>query len=107
VYQGHAGGLDPTELWRIGLLATAGLEPDLTLVLDLPLEHAAERRGARTDRMEGREHTYQQRVRDGFLIEARRRPERIRVLNADGDVDELQTRVRREVDRVLDTHRRT
>src|SRR5262249_8886292 len=38
VYQGHAGGLDPAALWQAGLLATRGLEPDLTLVLDLPVE---------------------------------------------------------------------
>src|SRR4030095_13422843 len=38
VYQGHAGGLDPNEIWRVGLFGTGGLEPDLTLVLDLPLE---------------------------------------------------------------------
>src|SRR5262249_24973105 len=37
VYQGHAGGLDPEQLWALGRLAPAGLEPDLTVVLDLPL----------------------------------------------------------------------
>src|SRR5262249_28539762 len=35
VYQGHAGGLDVEQLWSVGRLATGGLEPDLTLVLDL------------------------------------------------------------------------
>ncbi len=107
VYQGHAGGLDPPELWRIGLLATGGLEPDLTLVLDLPLEKAAARRGARTDRMEGRERAYQQRVRDGFLIEARRRPERIVVLDAELSIEALQAHIRREVQLVLEANRRT
>ena len=106
VYQGHAGGLDPDELWRIGRLATSGLEPDLTLVLDLPLEQATARRGARTDRMESRERAYQQRVRDGFLAEAKRCPEHIRVVNADADIEELQARIRREVELVLETHRR-
>jgi dTMP kinase len=107
VYQGHAGGLDPAELWRIGTLATGGLEPDLTLVLDLPLEQAVSRRGARTDRMEGRERAYQQRVRDGFLTEAHLRPDRIRVVSADAGVEELQARIRREVEVVLEAHRRS
>ena len=40
VYQGYAGGLDPQKLWDLGLLATGGLEPDVTFVLDLPLEIA-------------------------------------------------------------------
>src|SRR5262245_53115690 len=44
VYQGHAGGLDPQLLWSVGLMATGGLEPDLTFVLDLPTELARDRR---------------------------------------------------------------
>src|SRR5439155_6320250 len=40
VYQGHAGGLSTEKLWETGLFATGGLEPDLTFVLDLPLEIA-------------------------------------------------------------------
>src|SRR5438874_12648640 len=36
VYQGHAGGLNPADLWAVGRVATGGLEPDLTLVFDLP-----------------------------------------------------------------------
>src|SRR5437763_800965 len=44
VYQGHAGGLDPEQLWQIGHLATGGLEPDLTIVLDLSPEEAVGRR---------------------------------------------------------------
>src|SRR5258707_7429723 len=34
VYQGHAGGMSPEDLWKIGAVATGGLEPDLTLLLD-------------------------------------------------------------------------
>src|SRR5262249_18402469 len=41
VYQGHAGGLDPALLWQVGALATGGLEPDRTFVLDLPVDVAA------------------------------------------------------------------
>src|SRR5688500_3880678 len=40
VYQGHAGGLDPALLWELGRFSSGGLEPDLTFVLDLPLEAA-------------------------------------------------------------------
>jgi dTMP kinase len=82
VYQGHAGGLDPTRLWEVGLLATQGMEPDLTVVLDLPPESALARRKGAADRVENREAAYHARVREGFLAEARRRPERIRVVDA-------------------------
>src|SRR5262249_7263385 len=63
VYQGHAGGIDPERLWTIGAFATGGLEPDLTLVLDLPLELAAPRRKAAADRVESRDEHYHRRVR--------------------------------------------
>src|SRR5438046_3166490 len=44
VYQGHAGGLDADLLWTIGRMATGGVEPDLTLILDLPVEVSMSRR---------------------------------------------------------------
>ncbi len=37
VYQGYGGGLDVDALWKIGHIATGGLDPDLTFILDLPL----------------------------------------------------------------------
>src|SRR5207244_10539935 len=82
VYQGHAGGLDVDELWRVGRLATGGLEPDLTIVLDLPVELTSARRMRPGDRMESRNREFHERVRAGFLEEASRRPELICVLDA-------------------------
>jgi dTMP kinase len=101
VYQGHAGGLNPQELAEIGRVATGGLEPDLTLVLDLPVGAAAARRIGPTDRMESRDVAYHCRVREGFLAEARRRPERIRIVNADQPVEAVHEQIRREVAGVM------
>lgn len=103
VYQGYAGGLDPHQLRHAGHLATGGLEPDLTLVLDLSLEQARARRNRPADRLESREDAYHQRVREGFLVEARRRPDRIKVLDASAATDVVQTLIREEVSRVLAT----
>jgi dTMP kinase len=103
VYQGHAGGLDPDLLWKVGRLATGGLEPDLTLVLDLPIEAALKRRTGPADRVESREAAYQARVREGFQIEARRQPERVRVLDASQSVETIQEQIRQEVARVMAT----
>src|ERR1041384_86676 len=52
VYQGYGGGLDPDRLLDIARFATGGLEPDLTIVLDLPMDLAQGRRKARPDRLE-------------------------------------------------------
>jgi dTMP kinase len=103
VYQGHAGGLNVDQLWDIGRLSTDGIEPDLTLVLDLPLEDALARRGRAPDRMESRARDYQQRVREGFLSEARRRPDRVHVIDARPPVETVQERIRKEVRRVLES----
>jgi dTMP kinase len=101
VYQGHAGSIDPAELWNMGRLATGGLEPDLTIVLDLPIDAACFRRARPADRMEGRDQAYQERVRAGFLAEAARRPERIRVIDASPALEVVQERIRQEVSHAL------
>jgi dTMP kinase len=106
VYQGHAGGLNSEQLWQLGRFATGGIEPDLTIVLDLPLEVARARRKLSADRLESRDDSYHQRVRDGFLAEAHRRPERIRVVDAGESVGAVQDAIRREVARVLAAHPR-
>jgi dTMP kinase len=94
VYQGHAGGLDPADLWTIGRFSTGGVEPDLTLVLDLPVEVArARRKPAATDRVESRGDWYFQRVRDGFLFEVANWPDTHRVIDASGTAEEVHESV--------------
>lgn len=97
VYQGYAGGLEPQTLWQVGRLATGGLEPDLTVVLDLAVETALARRGRPADRFESRDGDYQARVRAGFLAEAKRDPRRIRLVDASGTVEAVQESIRQIV----------
>lgn len=101
VYQGHAGGMDPEQLWAVGAVATGGLEPDLTLVFDLPLDEATARRGREADRIEERDRDFHQALKRGFLFEAGRRPEKYRIIDATPDADAVQRVVRREVARLL------
>jgi dTMP kinase len=101
VYQGHAGGLDPEQLYTLGRLATGGLEPHLTIILDLPPEEAAARRTGPADRVERRSRAYHAKVRAGFLTEAERRPERIRVVDASGPVELVHQQICQEVARVM------
>ena len=102
VYQGHARGLDPPTLWRIGEVATDGVAPDLTFVLDLPIEVAAARLGGERDRMESEGEAFHQRLREGFLTEAQAAPERIVVIDATAPVDEVQQQIRQAAGRLLD-----
>lgn len=101
VYQGHAGGIDPRLLWTAGSLSTGGLEPHLTLVLDLPVEDAVRRRQGEEDRVEGRGPDYLHKVRQGFLIEARQRPVTCKVIDASASLDEVENRVWNAVKKLL------
>lgn len=102
VYQGYGGGLDVDTLWEVGRLATAGLMPDLTILLDMPAQAAAGRISGRPDRMEQQGAAFHARVREGFLTEAARRPNEICVINAAGPVDQVQAEIRTAAKRSLE-----
>lgn len=97
VYQGHAGGLDPEAIRRVGAVATGGLAPDLVVVLDVDLETSARRLDRPLDKLETRGDGYRRRVREGYLAEARRDPDRIRIVDAAGGIDDVATRIRTAV----------
>lgn len=66
-YQGSGRGLPLEEVRALSAFATAGLEPDLYVLLDVPPEVAAARRSREHDRMEAAGDAFHQRVRDAFL----------------------------------------
>jgi dTMP kinase len=105
VYQGYGAGLDPEQLWQVGRFATGGLEPDLTLVLDLPLATALTRRHSQADRIESRDQAFHERVRQGFLTEAKRRPDWLRVIDAGAAVEIVHQAIRAEVEQWLSQRR--
>jgi dTMP kinase len=101
VYQGCAGGLDVEELWRVGLTSTAGLLPDLTLLVDVPPEVAEARIGPPRDRIEDRGDDSRKRVREGFLMAAKTYPAPIVVVDGSSDPDSVAARIQSEVMRAL------
>jgi dTMP kinase len=69
-YQGYGRGLDLSSLRAICEIATGGLEPDLVLIVDLPVETARARMRGRAndaDRIEAESDAFHERVRQGFL----------------------------------------
>ena len=97
VYQGHGRSLEPQAIWDVGRVATGTLLPDLTLVLDLPPEKAAARLGE-PDRIEARGEAYRNKLRKGFLAEAERQPEKIKIVDASGTEAEVAERIWCEVE---------
>ncbi|MGC7846497.1 dTMP kinase [Desulforudis sp. 1088] len=88
-YQGFGRGLDLEFLRRVNDLATGGVYPDLTVVLDLDVELAARRMIGARDRMELQQKAFYRRVRQGYLELAARCPEAYQVLDAAADPAEL------------------
>ena len=94
VYQGHAGGLDCPTIRSVGAVATGGLMPDLVILLDVDLETAARRLARPLDKLEDRGDGYRRRLRDGYLAEAARAPDTIRMVDASGGPAEVAERIR-------------
>jgi len=103
VYQGYGGGIDLERLRAMAAVATGGLDPDLTIVLDVPPEAAAGRRHGPADRVESRDAAFHARVREGFRAEAQRRPEKIVVIDAVQSVEAVERAIRRTVEKLLKT----
>ena len=106
VYQGLAVGkawVELEELLRLCCFATAGLGPDLTLVLDGRPEVLAQRREQRgvTDRYEEQGLDFQRRLRNGFLTLAQAEPDRVKVLNAEGSVETVAQSVQKALAKLL------
>jgi dTMP kinase len=98
VYQGYGGGLDVETLWEVGRIATGGLIPELTIVLDVPPQVASGRMARPLDRMEQQGTAFHARVRAGFLAEAAKSPGKIVVVDASGAVEDVQAEIRRIVE---------
>ena len=96
-YQGFARGLDLKIIENLTRIAINSLEPDLTIVLDLKVENGllrAKKRGNQSDRLESEDIEFHNKVRNGYLSLAREFPQRIKVVDGEGTVDEVHHRIR-------------
>ena len=81
-YQGFGRGLDRHFLQELNYIATGGLRPGLTLLLDLDPSQASDRRKGQPDRLEQEGIAFQELVREGYLQLWQEEPSRIRLLPA-------------------------
>jgi dTMP kinase len=93
VYQAHGGGLKADDVWRVGEVTVAGVMPQLVFLFDMPANKAAERIQRQPDRMEAQGLEYLERVRQGFLGEARRLGGRVAVIPADRPIETIHAEV--------------
>ena len=103
-YQGYGRGVHPEHIPELNRLATQGVLPDLTFLLDLEAETGLRRARQRNaqdgasqseGRFEAQELEFHRRVRQGYLEMADREPERVLRLDAELPVQEIQSEIRR------------
>jgi dTMP kinase len=100
-YQGGGRGLDTGRLEVLEGWVQGGLQPDLTLLFDVPLETASARlAGARTpDKFEAESRAFFQRTRDEYLRRAAQAPQRFRVIDATRSIADI----RDELEKIIAT----
>jgi dTMP kinase len=107
-YQGYGGKIPLATIRSLDAVATGGLRPDLTILLDIDTATGLSRARAKgTDRMERKERAYHRRVRAGYLKLARAEPRRIKVIKVTGSIQQTQALVRREAEHVIRKYTRT
>lgn len=102
-YQGYAYGNDLTEMRRLQAFATGGLVPDLTILVDVPVEIGLRRkRRDAWNRFENAEDlAFHGRVRDGYHSLAAAEPERYRVVDGSGSVADTDLAIQQLVESLL------
>ena len=104
-YQGSGRGVDPDWIDSLATVVHGDLRPDCTLLLDLPpavgLERARRRSGVAADRFEAETEAFFTRVRDGYLDVARREPQRVHVINAALELEQVETQVVRVLEGLI------
>jgi len=95
-YQGYGHGLDLETIRRLHELVVGDFKPDLTLILDVPVDIGLSRAASRNDqedRYERMDIEFHERVRQGFLEIAKKDPGRCIVIDASGDQDQINSEI--------------
>jgi len=110
-FQGYGRGLDLDLIENLNHIATGGLEPDLTILLDLDPAVAASRLESRiagtaakgpADRFDREAREFHSRVREGYLRLREARPDRIVLIDSSGPSDLVEERIRTKVQPLID-----
>jgi dTMP kinase len=106
-YQGYGRGLSLETIDRLNLMSIQGIEPDLTIILDIDSEVGLKKAIASKpaliggDRIERAGGDFHFRVRDGYRKIAEMEPERVKIIEVNGPMDVIQSRIREYVDGLL------
>jgi dTMP kinase len=103
-YQGYGRGLDQKTINYLNRIASFGLSPDLTILIDVPPEVSLKRRDKKKrkeDRLEKEKIGFHKKIREGYLRIARQNKNRVKVIDGRNDVFTTWQRVKKVVDSCL------
>ncbi len=94
-YQGGGRGLPQDRIQWLENWVQAGLTPDLTLLMDMPVKQGLKRARQRSvpDRVESESISFFEQVRQAYLARAAQEPERIKVIDASCELDDVEAQV--------------
>lgn len=102
-YQGGGRGIDMSRIAQLEQWVQGDLRPDMTLILDLPVDVGLERAGKRStpDRFELEKHDFFNKVRDTYLARAAAQPDRYRVIDASPSIQEVQLSIQSVLEQMV------
>jgi dTMP kinase len=108
-YQGYGLQTGAQTVSRINEFATTGIKPDRSYLIDVSPETGRSRMEARysgiqLDRIEQKDFSYHNRVRDGFHRLAGEHPERIKVINGEQGTEEVFEEIKKDIESLLNSH---
>ena len=98
-YQGGGRGVDLNVIKTLENMVHPNLKPDLTLLLDAPLDVCAKRVNSRKfkDRFEQEQDDFFEKVRNSYLQRANQEPQRIKIVNANQSINDVQKSIENEL----------
>ncbi|MBI3344307.1 MAG: dTMP kinase [Gammaproteobacteria bacterium] len=102
-YQGGGRGLPHERIEILEQWLQGELRPDIVLLLDIPVRLGLERAAQRSarDRFESEDPAFFERVRAAYLDQAHRHPQRFRIIDASGELAQVQHQIKRAMDKLL------
>lgn len=100
-YQGYGRSLDLDQIKQLNNIATSGIKPDITFILDIDIETSLTRIGKGRDRMENSGQKFFERVRNGYIEISKQEPERVKLLNGKDTIDNLNKQIIDSVQKIL------
>ncbi len=102
-YQGGGRGIDISRIAQLEQWVQGDLRPDMTLILDLPVDVGLERAGKRSepDRFELEKHDFFNKVRDTYLSRAAEQPQRYRVIDASSTIADVQQSIQTVLEKMV------